>query len=266
MEPSASNFANPGSSQSVNVDVTVGFAAWAQPGIYSIQADARSWSDYDNTFTSGDSDGQATMIIAKPDLLFGDVRYTSHATGFGESGVGWVKKTGGDPYFSFMFEVLNTGTESVGSFFVGVFDVENAGVQIAIYWTGTGWAIDEFLTNSQICDVHEETGTCFGSEIVIEGNKKYITLKATASELGMSDGAADGTNAAYSFYLIIDTKSAIPESNDEMSGVNNNRVPITITAVKEINTVPSFALSMLGITLSGLLAAVGMSLRRKEEE
>ena len=50
------------------------------------------------------------------------------------------------------------------------------------------------------------------------------------------------------------------------SNENNNRVPITITAVKEVNTVPSFALSMLSITISGLLAAIGMSLRRKEEE
>ena len=61
--------------------------------------------------------------------------------------------------------------------------------------------------------------------------------------------------------IIIDLEDSVSESNE-----NNNRVPITITAVKEVNTVPSFALSMLGITMSGLLAALGMSLRRKEEE
>ena len=254
MEPSASNFAPPGSSQSINVDVTIGFAAWAPPGTYSIQADARSWSDYDNTFTSGDSDGQATMIIAKPDLSIGsDVRYISHATGFGESGVGWVKKTGGDddPYFSFMFEVVNSGTETVGSFKVGLLDFESnpLGVQVGLYWTGSGWAIDASKT------------TATGAEIKQEGNKKYVFFQATAAELGMSGGSADDNSAAYTFYLAVDTEDSVSESNE-----NNNRVPITITAVKEVNTVPSFALSMLGITLSGLLAAIGISLRRKEEE
>ena len=259
MEPSASNFANPGSSQSINVDVTIGFAAWAPPGTYSIQADARSWSDYDNTFTSGDSDGQATMIIAKPDLSIGsDVRYTSHATGFGESGVGWVKMTGDDEYFSFMFEVVNSGTETVGSFKVGLLDFESnpLGVQVGLYWTSSGWAIDTTKTTACPRAVIE---TC--AEIKQEGNKKYVFFQATAAELGMSGGSADDNSAAYTFYLAVDTEDSVSESNE-----NNNRVPITITAVKEVNTVPSFALSMLGITLSGLLAAIGISLRRKEEE
>ena len=86
-------------------------------------------ADYDNTFTSGDQQGQASMKIAKPDLSIGDnIRYISHATGFGESGSGWVKQTGcennptpqepcvTDPYFSFMFEIVNSGTETVGTF------------------------------------------------------------------------------------------------------------------------------------------------------
>ena len=77
----------------------------------------------------------------------------------------------------------------------------------------------------------------------------------------MSAGPGDDTSGAYTFYLAVDTEDSVSESNE-----NNNRVPITITAVKEVNTVPSFALSMLGITISGLLAALGMSLRRKEEE
>jgi hypothetical protein len=238
----------------VNIDVTIGYAGWAPPDTYSIQADARSWSDYDNTFTSGDSDGQATMVIAKPDLSIGsDLRYISHATGFGESGVGWIKKTGGsdDPYFSFMFEVVNSGTETVGSFKVGLLDFESnpMGVQVGLYWTSSGWAIDASKT------------TATGADIISEGNKKYVFFQATASELGMSDGPGDSTSGAYTFYLAVDTEEAVMESNE-----NNNRVPITITAVKEVNTVPSFALSMLGITLSGLLAAIGMSLRRKEEE
>ncbi|SVA83810.1 uncharacterized protein METZ01_LOCUS136664, partial [marine metagenome] len=112
MPSEPSNFVDPGSVSTVSIDIAVGLAAWAPPGTYSIQADARSWSDYDNTYTSGDSDGQATMIISKPDLSIGDnVRYISHATGWSESGVGWVKHSGGDdPYFTFMFEVLNPGT------------------------------------------------------------------------------------------------------------------------------------------------------------
>ena len=252
-EPTASSLVAPGSVSTVSVDVTVGFAAWAPPGTYSIQADARSWSDYDNTFTSGDSDGQATMIIAKPDLSIGsDVRYISHATGWGESGVGWEKKTGEeDPYFSFMFEVMNSGTETVGTFKVGLLDFESnpLGVQVAIYWTSSGWAIDETRTTAE------------GAEIVVEGNKKFVSFKATAAQLGMSAGPGEANSGAYTFYLAVDTEDSVAESNE-----NNNRVPITITAVKEVNTVPSFSLSLMSMTLSGLLAAVGIALRQREEE
>jgi hypothetical protein len=262
-EPTASSLVAPGSVTTVSVDVTIGFAAWAPPGTYSIQADARSWSDYDNTFTSGDSDGQATMIIAKPDLSIGsNVRYISHATGWGESGVGWEKKTGcegttsgndcvNDPYFSFMFEVLNSGTETVGTFKVGLLDFESnpLGVQVAIYWTSSGWAIDETRTTAE------------GAGIVVEGNKKYVTFKATAAQLGMSAGPGEANSGAYTFYLAVDTEDSVAESNE-----NNNRVPITITAVKEVNTIPSFSLSLMSMTLSGLLAAVGIALRQREEE
>ena len=253
-EPTASSLVAPGSVSTVSVDVTIGFAAWAPPGTYSIQADARSWADYDTTFTSGDSDGQATMIIAKPDLSIGsDVRYISHATGWGESGgVGWEKKTGdGDPYFSFMFEVLNSGTETVGTFKVGLlnFESNSLGVQVAIYWTSSGWAIDETRTTAE------------GAEIVVEGNKKYVAFKATAAQLGMAAGPGEANSGAYTFYLAVDTEDSVAESNE-----NNNRVPITITAVKEVNTVPSFSLSLMSMTLSGLLAAVGIALRHREEE
>ncbi len=252
-EPAASNFATPGSVNTVSLEVTVGFAAWAPPGTYSVQADARSWSDYDNTFTSGDSDGQATMIIAKPDLLIGnDVRYISHATGWGESGVGWEKHTGeDDPYFSFMFEVLNAGTETVGTFKVGLLDFESnpLGVQVAIFWTGSGWAIDSTKTTAE------------GAEIVTEGNKKYITFQATAAQLGMSAGPGETNSGAYTFYLAVDTEDSVAESNE-----NNNNVPITITAVREVNTVPSFSLPLMSMTLSGLLVAVGIALRQREEE
>ena len=238
-----------------SIDIAVGLAAWAPPGTYSIQADARSWSDYDNTFTSGDSDGQATMVIAKPDLTIGsDVRFISHATGWGESGAGWEKKTGGgeDPYFSFMFEVLNSGTETVGTFKVGLLDQFSnplAGVQVALYWTSSGWAIDETRTTAE------------GAAIVIEGNKKFVTFKATAAQLGMSAGPKDANSGEYDFYLAVDTEKSVIESKE-----NNNQVPITITAVKEVNTVPSFSLSLMSMTLSGLLAAVGIALRQREEE
>ena len=252
-EPTASSLVAPGSVSTVSIDVTIGLAVWAPPGTYSIQADARSWSDYDDTFTSGDSDGQATMIIAKPDLSIGsDVRYISHATGWGESGVGWEKKTGGeDPYFSFMFEVMNSGTETVGTFKVGLLDFESnpLGVQVAIYWTSSGWAIDETRTTAE------------GAEIVVEGNKKFVSFKATAAQLGMSAGPGEANSGAYTFYLAVDTEDSVAESNE-----NNNRVPITITAVKEVNTVPSFSLSLMSMTLSGLLAAVGIALRQRKEE
>ena len=257
IEPDADDMAAPGSVMTVSVEVTIGYSEWVMPGTWSIQADARSWSDYEDTFTSGDSDGQATLVISKPDLSIGDdVRYISHATGYGSSGIGWEKKTGGsgddaDPYFSFMFQVLNTGTETVGNFQVGLEDFESnsLGVQVTLYWTGNGWAIDESTT------------TAHGAEIKTEGNRKFIFFQATAAELGMSAGPGDDASGSYSFYLSVDTSADVHESNEQ-----NNRVPISITAVKEVNTVPSFALSLMSITMSGLLAAIGIALRQKEEE
>ena len=96
---------------------------------------------------------------------------------------------------------------------------------------------------------------------MVEGNKKYVTFKATAAQLGMSAGPGEANSGAYTFYLAVDTEDSVAESNE-----NNNRVPITITAVKEVNTVPSFSLSLMSMTLSGLLAAVGIALRQREEE
>jgi hypothetical protein len=165
------------------------------------------------------------MIIAKPDLSIGwDIRYTSHATGEGQSGSGWVKKTcggGDDAYFSFMFEVLNSGTETVGTFKVGLLDYESnpLGVQVAIYWTNSGWAIDETRTTAE------------GAGIVVEGNKKYVTFKATAAQLGMSAGPGEANSGAYNFYLAVDTENSVAESDE-----NNNLVAISITAVKSDTT------------------------------
>ena len=258
MEPDAADMIAPGAVSTVPIEVTIGYADWVMPGTWSIQADARSWSDYDDTFTSGDSDGQATLVISKPDLSLGeDVRYISHATGYGSSGVGWEKKTGGndsadsDPYFSFMFQVINTGTETVGDFQVGLedFDGNSLGVQVTLYWDQNQWKINH------------DTTTAHGAKIVTEGNSKFIFFQATAAELGMSSGPGDDASGSYSFFLAVDTSSDVDESNEQ-----NNRVPISITTVKEVNTVPSFALSMMSITMSGLLAAIGIALRQKEEE
>ena len=134
-----------------------------------------------------------------------------------------------------MFEVINSGTETVGSFKVGLLDFESnplAGVQVGITWTTSGWAIDESRT------------TADGAQIVVEGNKKYIAFKATAAQLGMSAGPGDKNSGPYNFYLAVDTEDSVAEANE-----NNNRVPITITAVKEVNTVPSFSLSIMSMTL-----------------
>ncbi|HIF37227.1 MAG TPA: hypothetical protein EYQ70_02305 [Marine Group III euryarchaeote] len=258
MEPDADDMIAPGSVMTVSVVVTLGYSDWVMPGTWSVQADARSWTDYENTFTSGDSDGQATLVISRPDLSIGeDIRYISHATGWGSSNIGWEKKSGGsgddaDPYFSFMFQVINTGTETVGSFFVGLTNVDGdayADVQVSIYWTGNAWAIDESKT------------TAHGAKIVTEGNSKFIYFEAVAAELGMTEGPGDDSHASYPFYLTVDTSDDVSESNE-----GNNQVPITINAVKEVNTIPSFALSLMSITMSGLLAAIGIALRQKEEE
>jgi len=224
MEPSAANFVSPGDLMTVNIDITIGYAQWAPPGTYEISADARSWSDYDNTFASGDSDGQATLVIAKPDLLIGEVRYTSHATGYSQSGQGWVKNSCGeeeDPYFSFMVEVLNTGTETVGTFRVGLLDFQGnpLGIQTGLYWANNGWAIDESRTFAEV------------AEIVDVGNKKYVRFKATAAELGMSAGPGESSSVNYDFFISVDTEDTVAESNE-----NNNRVPITIAAVESETT------------------------------
>ena len=258
MEPDADEMIAPGSVMTVSIVVTLGYADWVMPGTWSVQADARSWADYENTFTSGDSDGQATLVISRPDLSIGeDVRYISHATGYGSSNIGWEKKSGGsgddaDPYFSFMFQVINTGTETVGSFFVGLTNVDGdamADVQVSIYWTGNAWAIDESKT------------TAHGAKIVQEGNSKFIYFEAIAAELGMTEGPGLDSHASYKFRLSVDTSDDVSESNE-----GNNIVPITVNAVKEVNTIPSFALSLMSITMSGLLAAIGIALRQKEEE
>ena len=263
--PGPGDMVSPGKVSAVSVLVQVGYASWAIPGTYGIQADAKSWSDYDNTFTELDSDGQATMIIARPDLSIDTdtVKYTSHATGYGESGVGWVKKSGcegsatgincvEDPYFSFMFQVLNSGTETVGSFKVGLLDIDGntlSGIQVGLKWTNSGWEIDPAATSAE------------GAEIITVDSKNYIFFKATASQLDMSEGPGDQVKGTYTFYLAVDTEGVVKESNE-----NNNEFAITITAVKEVNTVPSFSLSVLGMSLSGLLAALGISLRQKREE
>ena len=151
-----------------------------------------------------------------------------------------------------MFEVLNDGTETVGSFKVGLLNdagIPLAAIQVGIYWTSSGWLIDDSKTTAE------------GAEIITEGNKKYISFKATAAQLGMSQGPGEANSGTYNFYLAVDTEEDVAEENE-----NNNRVPITITTVREVNTVPSFSLSLMSMTLSGLLAAVGIALRQKEEE
>ena len=124
-----------------------------------------------------------------------------------------------------------------------------ADVQVSIYWTGNAWAIDESKT------------TAHGAKIVQEGNSKFIYFEAIAAELGMTEGPGDDSHASYPFYLTVDTSDGVSESDE-----GNNQVPITINAVKEVNTIPSFALSLMSITMSGLLAAIGIALRQKEEE
>ena len=258
MEPSASNFMDPGNSLNVNVEVTMGFAAWAPPGTYTIQSDVRSWTDYDDTFTDGDADGQATMTIDKPDLKLGDYSYVSHAVGYSVAGTGWNKRSGGDEYFTFRVEVLNAGTETVGSFKVGLLDFSQnpLGVQVSISWTGTNWVVDSDGTSATGAEI--QTSKCGNDP---SRTCKYVYFKATATELGMSVGPGDDVSGVYTFYLAVDTEDVIDESDE-----GNNRVAIDITTVSEINTVPSFSMALWSTMLGGLLAALGVAFRRREEE
>jgi hypothetical protein len=197
MEPSASNFIDSDAIHTVSVTIRVGFATWAPPGTYTIQADARSWTDYDSTFTEGDDDGLASMIIDPPDFIIGDYDYISHAIGQSDEGLGWSKTSGGDEYFHFHVEVLNDGTEAVGAFKVGLLHQ------------------DQSLTDVQV--------SVTGAEIQ---TGEYVYFKATAAELGMATGLGESVSDTYTFYLAVDTEDDITESNE-----NNNRQAITITAV-----------------------------------
>ena len=210
---------SPGEISTIDIIVQVGFAKWALPGTYVIQADVRSWLDYDNTFTSDAPNGQAFMTIAKPDLTIGGFEYTDHATG-NSNGQGWAKnscmKFEGQ-YFIFMVEVLNIGTETVSTFYVGPIDSQGnpLGIYVGLYSAGNAWAVDESKTTAE------------GAEIIADGSKEYVKFKATAEELGMSAGPGDDTYKYYNFYMDVDVNSDITESNE-----NNNRLPMTLWAVK----------------------------------
>ena len=246
---------DPGETLNVNVEITVGFAVWAVPGTYTIQADGRSWTDYGSTSTEGDVDGQATMTIDPPDLRLGEASWNTHAIGSSQGG-SWSKTSGEEPYFNFKVEVLNTGTETVGTFKVGLvyLDLNPVGVHVGLFWTGSEWAIDADATSErQVESAYLLTDPASGQQ--------FVYFRATASELGMSAGPGDDIAGTYVFYLAVDTEEDIAESNE-----NNNRRSIEITAVAEINTIPSFALAPLSMLASSLLAALAIALRREEEE
>jgi hypothetical protein len=166
-------------------------------------------------------------------------------------GSGWSKTSGGEPFFSFEVEVLNTGTETVGTFKVGLLylDLNPVGVDVGLFWTGSEWDIDA-----------DET-TATGAELRERSGRQFVYFRATSSQLGMSAGPGDDIAGTYVFYLAVDTEEDIAESNE-----NNNRRSIEITAVAEINTIPSFALAPLSMLASSLLAALAIALRREEEE
>ncbi|SVA05341.1 uncharacterized protein METZ01_LOCUS58195 [marine metagenome] len=250
--PTAGSMKDPGETLNVNVQITVGFATWAPPGTYTIQADARSWTDYGSTFTEGDVEGQATMTIDPPDLKLGDASWITHAIGMSAgANSGWSKTSGGEPHFSFEVEVLNSGTETVGTFKVGLLylDGNPVGVDVGLFWTGSEWDIDTDETSAT------------GAELRERGGRQFVYFRATASQLGMSAGPGDDISGTYVFYLAVDTEENIGESNE-----NNNRLSVEITTIAEINTIPSFALAPLSMLASSLLAGLAIALRRKEEE
>ena len=164
---------------------------------------------------------------------------------------GWSKTSGGEPHFSFEVEVLNSGTETVGTFKVGLLylDGNPVGVDVGLFWTGSEWDIDTDETSAT------------GAELRERGGRQFVYFRATASQLGMSAGPGDDISGTYVFYLAVDTEENIGESNE-----NNNRLSVEITTIAEINTIPSFALAPLSMLASSLLAGLAIALRRKEEE
>ena len=93
------------------------------------------------------------------------------------------------------------------------------------------------------------------------GAKQYITFRATAVDLGIERVPLGKDSKEYCFFLAVDTEERIVEQSE-----HNNKEAFSIVIVTEKTTTPSFGLSAWGIVLSGLLAAAGVSLRRREED
>ena len=149
----------------MTLQFTAGFASGAPPGTYTSEGEARSWTGYGSTFTEGDVEGQATMTIDPPDLRLGDASWITHAIGMSQ-GSGWSKTSGGEPFFSFEVEVLNTGNETVGTFKVGLLylDGNPVGIDVGLFWTGSEWDIDADETTATGAELRERITAAWEAE------------------------------------------------------------------------------------------------------
>jgi len=185
-----------------------------------------------------------TWNIDLAELTFDNVRWVESAV-VEFDGLSWQKVSGIDNLFVFEADILNSGADTVDSFDVGI--VNQFGltdVMISISWNAdTGaWEAD---------------GSYFS---YFNGNT--LLFAATAAELGVAGPEADTTdkNMINSMGLCVDCADNIEES---MEG--DNVFEFNIMTVRYAISTPSFGLTAVGLMVSGLLAAAGITRNRKED-
>jgi len=237
----------PGEVRTIGLEIQMGFASQfggTVPGDYIVEVTGRSYADPENVIGETVT---ATLSVAKPDLTIGAHAYTTHV----------LISSLRTPQLFFQMEILNLGTETSEPFVVDILSssFSGKGLSIFVMWDSSAqtWKVqdDEGDWVSEV-----ENGPSFK---VVEG-KTFLTFSVEATELGVVvDPGADKTD--YVFYLSVDPLNSIPEQDE-----SNNEKYITITAVRESITTPSFNLGLALTGLSGLLAALGVAFSRREEE
>ena len=237
----------PGEVRTIGIEIQMGYASQfggTVPGDYIVEVTGRSLADPENTIGETVT---ATLSVAKPDLTIGASFYTTHL----------LISSLQNPTLIFQMEILNLGTETSEPFVVDILSssFSGKGLSIFVMWD----------SEAQTWKVEDEDGDWVseienGPAIKTMDGKTLLTFSADATELGVvvEQGA---TSTEHVFYLSVDSLAYIPEQNE-----GNNEKYITITAVQETITTPSFNLGLALTGLSGLLAALGVAWSRRHEE
>ena len=237
----------PGEVRTIGIEIQMGYASQfggTVPGDYIVEVTGRSHADPENVIGETVT---ATLSVARPDLTIGAHSYTTHV----------LMSSLQNPTLFFQMEILNLGTETSEPFVVDILSssFSGKGLSIFVMWD----------SEAQTWKVEDEDGDWVseienGPAIKTMDGKTLLTFSADATELGVvvEQGA---TSTEHVFYLSVDSLAYIPEQNE-----GNNEKYITITAVQETITTPSFNLGLALTGLSGLLAALGVAWSRRHEE